>query len=97
MERDTDRTIVIGDIHGCCQELKGLITLLLDDGRYRPGHDKLIFLGDYIDRGKDSRSVIRYIRDLQKANGHVIALMGNHEDMFVQYRRNRDDCRLYNG
>lgn len=79
------RTIVVGDIHGCCKELKQLISELIECKKYNPKKDRLIFLGDYIDRGDDPRGVIRYIRRLQEKYDNVIALMGNHEDMMIKY------------
>lgn len=91
------RTIVIGDIHGCYNELKDLITTLEAEGAYKRGVDKLVFLGDYIDRGKDSRLVIKFIRDLQEHNDNVIALMGNHEDMLLKYLNGTDNNWLFNG
>lgn len=87
------KTIVIGDIHGCYNELKRMMRRLRRKGDYNKETDKLIFLGDYIDRGEDSRKVINYIKQLQKENKNVIALMGNHEDMAIQYYNayNRND------
>ena len=77
------RTIAISDIHGCYTELKNLIAYLEEEGKYNKNTDKLVFLGDYIERGEDSRLVIKFIRDMQKDNNNVIALMGNHEDMLL--------------
>lgn len=91
------RTIVIGDVHGCYNELKELISILETEGEYKKGIDKLVFLGDYIDRGFDSRLVIKFIRDLQKENDNVIALMGNHEDMMLTYLDGGDDSWKWNG
>jgi serine/threonine protein phosphatase 1 len=91
------KTIVIGDTHGCYNELKELISTLEANGEYNKGKDKLVFLGDYIDRGDDSRLVIEYIRNLQKNNGNVIALMGNHEDMLLKYLDDGDADWLWNG
>ena len=48
------RTFVIGDIHGCYQTLKALLAKISPD----PQEDVLIFLGDYIDRGPNSKEVI---------------------------------------
>lgn len=80
------RTIVIGDIHGCYNELKKLISDLITENVYNHKKDKLIFLGDYIDRGDDSRLVVKFIRSLQEENKwDVVALMGNHEDMALEY------------
>lgn len=91
------KTIVISDIHGCYKELKDLILSLDEDGEYNKDTDKLVFLGDYIDRGRDSRLVIEFIRNLQKNNSNVIALMGNHEDMYLNYRKGRDYSWTING
>lgn len=92
------RTIVVGDIHGCCQELKQLISELIKCKKYNPKKDRLIFLGDYIDRGDDPRGVIRYIRQLQEKYNNVIALMGNHEDMMINYvNGDKDSYWEYNG
>lgn len=76
-------TFAIGDTHGCFDKL----TELLDQcHRFASGRpSRFIFLGDYIDRGPDSRGVIQTVLDLQTADpGHVIALAGNHEDLFCQ-------------
>ena len=91
------RTIVIGDTHGCFNELKDLILTLEENGEYNKYTDKLIFLGDYIDRGNDSRLVISYIRTLQENNSNVIALIGNHEDMLLNYLDGKNEWWLYNG
>ena len=91
------RTIVIGDVHGCYKELKELMTILETEGAYDRNIDKLVFLGDYIDRGTDSRLVIKFIRELQEKNDNVIALMGNHEDMLLDYLKNINDNWTFNG
>ena len=91
------RTIVIGDIHGCYKELKQLIVDLKDNREYNKDTDRLIFLGDYIDRGEDSREVIWYIQELQKENSNVIALMGNHEKMCIDFMVRHQDGWLWNG
>lgn len=91
------KTIVIGDIHGCYNELKNLIYKLEESGEYNKDEDKLIFLGDYLDRGMNSRLVVQFIRDLQKDNDNVIALMGNHEDMALNCINHGDICWAYNG
>lgn len=91
------RTIVIGDIHGCYHELKRLLRKLKDSGKYNSKTDKLIFLGDYIDRGDNSRLVVKTIRKMQKKNKNVIALMGNHEDMLINYVAKGNIDWAYNG
>ena len=73
------RTIVIGDIHGCFNTLVNLLEKI----NYDKQNDKLIFLGDYIDRGKNSFEVVEYLIKLQKEVGcdRCICLLGNHEYM----------------
>lgn len=73
------RTITIGDIHGCYYTLLSL----LDKVQYNKQEDKLIFLGDYIDRGKHSYKVVEFLINLQDEVGtdKCICLLGNHEDM----------------
>ena len=75
-------TFAIGDIHGCHQALLNILKQCRD---YAKGEaHRLVFIGDYIDRGPDSRSVIATIRDLEEHyTGEVICLKGNHEDMLL--------------
>ncbi len=71
---------VIPDIHGCVNTLKALIEEQIKPVR----SDELYFLGDYIDRGPESRAVIDYIRAMQKNEYIVTPLKGNHEDLMVE-------------
>ena len=70
------RTIAIGDIHGCVKALQGLLDAL----RPQPD-DRLIFLGDYVDRGPDSKGVIDLLLELEQ-RCQTVFLLGNHEIMF---------------
>jgi serine/threonine protein phosphatase 1 len=76
------RTYAVGDIHGCLAKLIALVELCrADAGNHRT---KFVFLGDYIDRGPNSRGVIEYLRTLQQAKPDLVTcLMGNHEDMLL--------------
>lgn len=74
------RRWVIGDIHGCLKTLRALIEEKIQPGR----KDKLIFVGDYIDRGPDSKGVISYLMELQLMGYHIVFLRGNHEDMMLR-------------
>jgi serine/threonine protein phosphatase 1 len=73
------RQIAISDIHGC---LKSFQTLLEDKVQFTLA-DELYLLGDFIDRGKDSKGVIDYVLNLQNKGFTVFCLMGNHEDMML--------------
>jgi serine/threonine protein phosphatase 1 len=77
---DLSNTYAIGDVHGCLDQLQCLVELCERDAG--EGQSKLIFLGDYIDRGPDSRGVIEFLMDLQKwSPDEIICLRGNHEDL----------------
>ncbi len=80
------KTFVIGDIHGCHDSLLALLDKISPDSR----QDRLIFLGDYIDRGPNSKKVIAEIIKLQGRFSHIITLMGNHERMFLNFLAGRD-------
>ena len=71
------KTYAIGDIHGCLHTLLALINKLPLERQ-----DKLIFLGDYIDRGDHSKQVVDYVKSMTES-GQAIALMGNHERMCI--------------
>lgn len=78
-----DRVFAIGDIHGCAAELEDLLRLM--DPKE---NDLVVFLGDYIDRGPDSRRVIDIILALG-AKCEVVALRGNHEQMLLDFIESR--------
>jgi len=71
---------VIPDIHGHSKTLRALIGEQIKPARY----DTIFFLGDYIDRGPDSKGVIDYILSLQRDNYNIRTLRGNHEDYLVR-------------
>ena len=89
------RTVVIGDIHGCADKLNELIEKLGEDF----SQTKLIFTGDYIDRGTDSFEVLETVKSLQSifTDKQIILLRGNHEDMAIDYIRNGDSGTMCNG
>jgi serine/threonine protein phosphatase 1 len=71
--------IAIGDIHGCLHSLEELIAKLA-----LTGDEHLIFLGDYIDRGPDSKGVIDFLLSLS-TKVHCTFLKGNHEQMMIDF------------
>jgi len=81
---------VIPDIHGCIKTLQTLIDELIKPSRW----DELYFLGDYIDRGPDSKGVIDYIRDLQKEKFNITALRGNHEEFVIDLYEAEQNSRF---
>lgn len=82
------RTIAIGDVHGQLAALNELFVQI-----EQTGWDRLVFLGDYIDRGPDSKGTVDFIRSLQDAHGSdkVVAIKGNHEDMCLHAFSQYDD------
>jgi serine/threonine protein phosphatase 1 len=76
----------VGDIHGCVDQLQKLHSLIRADAKSRKGKDKLIiYLGDYIDRGIDSRGVIEVLLSEPLKGFTCHYLKGNHEDMFLRF------------
>ena len=72
-------TIAIGDIHGNLRALDDLLTRI---DREVTKSDTVVFLGDYVDRGPDSRGCIERILDFERsARTRVITLLGNHEEV----------------
>ena len=74
----TARVLAIGDVHGCNAALETLIRRV----GVTPA-DTVVFLGDLIDRGPDSRGVLERVIRLS-AEANVISIRGNHEDMLLQ-------------
>ncbi len=89
------RVFAVGDIHGYFRSFKTLI----EDKIGFDTSDKLILLGDYIDRGTESKEVIDYILRHQQNGFDVIPLLGNHEAMLLEAYENKDKTPLwlYNG
>src|ERR1700722_8786332 len=76
------RVYAIGDVHGSLELLKKLLEKIDADIRKRKKATvRKVFLGDYIDRGLQSRGVIEYLIDLGKQDKDTIFLMGNHEQV----------------
>ena len=80
------KTFVIGDIHGCHQALTELWQ------RISPvtAADTVVFLGDYIDRGPGSRQVVDEILMIRRDLPRVITLMGNHEQMLIDFLEGKE-------
>ncbi len=86
-----NRTVVVGDVHGCLDELRAL----LERVSFRPGEDLLVSVGDLVNKGPDSVGVVRLVRSL---GGR--AVMGNHDDLVVRClaaRRHKDDAGFPEG
>ena len=76
----------IGDIHGCLDQLEMLIERIQEDADAREADRKvLIFLGDYVDRGAQSRETIDFLLEGPPQGFEQVCLRGNHEDAFEKF------------
>ncbi len=94
-----ERIFVVGDLHGCAKETDVLISFLISS-QGLTSKDLVVFLGDYIDRGPDSKSVISSLVALKQEFLNIRFLKGNHEDMlmdFLGFGGNLGESFLYNG
>ncbi len=83
------RTIAIGDIHGHLAALDAIITAI----QPRPD-DTLVLLGDYVDRGPDSKGVLERVIELSERL-HVVAVKGNHEEMMLTAREGEQNLLFW--
>ena len=86
-------TFAVGDIHGCLDKLRRLLGACEAHARAHAGGrpPRWVFLGDYVDRGPDSRGVVDLLmRRQQAAPADVVCLIGNHEQMALMAQ---DDAR----
>ena len=74
-----NRIFFIGDIHGCSKTFRKLVTERIGIRKT----DLLYCVGDYIDRGNDSKGVVDFILELRKKNFQIYTLRGNHEQMLL--------------
>ena len=100
------RIYAIGDVHGCLEELEALLEKARDDNCATdlsgsvfgneescdtPPKPALVFLGDYVDRGPESRGVLDRLIVLQQAEPGTIFLKGNHEALMLDFLANPED------
>jgi hypothetical protein len=86
MEDKERRVICIGDIHGALFEFRAL----LDKVKYDPANDRVILLGDLIDRGPFSAETVRFARE-----NNFESVLGNHDLKFLKWFRGHKDKPLY--
>ena len=89
------RRIAIGDIHGCLKTFRTLVEDRLQLGK----SDVLFLIGDFIDRGPDSKGVLDYLDTLSGAGYNISAVMGNHEEMLLDSLKDERFLEewIYNG
>ena len=87
-------TFAVGDIHGCLGKLKRLLAVCETHAGERPV--RYVFLGDYIDRGPDSRGVVEFLMRWQAERpGAVVCLRGNHEQLAIDAHRRESAMPLW--
>jgi serine/threonine protein phosphatase 1 len=74
-----ERYFAIGDIHGCVEPLDEMLAIW----RSKYSERRLVFLGDYIDRGTDPEGVLQRLRSLDREDDAPLYLLGNHEEMLL--------------
>ena len=80
------RVYAVGDIHGRLDLLLQLHDHIINDARQNPiGDPRVIYLGDYIDRGPSSREVLDFLISSHATSCSVTHLLGNHEAMLLQF------------
>jgi serine/threonine protein phosphatase 1 len=80
----------IGDIHGCSKTLEALLEKLPAGTG-----DELYFLGDYVDRGPDSKGVLDIILQLEKQGISAFCIRGNHDQMMLAAREDEENFRRW--
>ena len=83
------RTIAIGDIHGCSTALESLLNLI----DLQP-KDTIVALGDFVDRGLDSKGVLDQLIAL-KSRCNLVPILGNHDEMMLHARNGKDDFNFW--
>ena len=73
-----EKTLIVGDVHGCSDELDRL----LEAAEWRRGERRLIFVGDLINKGPDSFGALELARE-----SGALTMLGNHEAAFLRYVR----------
>jgi len=84
------KKFAISDIHGCADTFEALLNKIQFSTE-----DELYLLGDYIDRGPDSKGVIEDIWQLQDEGYHIKCLRGNHEQLMIDSKIDRQSAYIW--
>lgn len=83
---------VVPDIHG---EYSKLINVMEKINKVRKPSETIVFLGDYVDRGDRSKDVVNYMFKLLSNDDNVVALLGNHDDVFYSIMESSDRLEFH--
>ena len=86
------RLLAIGDIHGCLLMFDDLLAIVKPTPE-----DVVVTLGDYVDRGPDSRGVLNRLIELKKSGTRLVCLRGNHEIMMLAAREDASEQKMWLG
>ncbi len=90
------RIYAIGDVHGrldCLTRMHDIIAAEI--ARDRPADWRVIHLGDYVDRGPESACVIDFLSGMIERDGRNLALLGNHDEGFLDFLANPAEAQLF--
>ncbi|MDH3473685.1 MAG: serine/threonine protein phosphatase [Rhodospirillales bacterium] len=79
------RVYAVGDIHGCPEKLRVLHRMILGDAADAPERRVVVYVGDYIDRGPDSREAVDLLIEEPLEGFESIHLIGNHEAFLLEF------------
>lgn len=85
---EAKRLILVGDVHGCLEEFDELLKKVQYDGSSET-EDRLILVGDLLDRGPDSPGVVQRAQELK-----AVSVKGNHEYKHLRYRKQRAEGNI---
>ena len=95
-----NQIFAVGDIHGCKDLLDNIHQKIIKASKDKKGEKLIIYIGDYIDRGTNIKGTIQTLIDFNPANFKKIFLLGNHEQMlleFISENKNNPFEWIYNG
>jgi serine/threonine protein phosphatase 1 len=92
---DGMRVYAVGDIHGRLDLLRKLWTQIEADAQTFPLKKVVIFVGDYVDRGRDSKGVIDFLLGTKLPGGELICLRGNHDQALLDFLANAEFYRSW--
>lgn len=82
---DYSAIYAVGDVHGCIDLLRSAYDRILEDRPDMPGRKLVVFLGDYVDRGPDSKAVLEFLRQPDTDEVEHVCLCGNHDNEFCRF------------
>ncbi len=89
------RIYAVGDIHGRSDLLAALHRRILQDAEGHTGEKEIVYLGDYVDRGLDSKGVLDLLIDKPLSGFRSTHLMGNHEQALLEFLTNIEICQSW--